>query len=654
MPSLTSNLYEFREFRLDLQQRILRKAGETVALTPKALDVLVLLVQRSGEVVSKDELMTTVWPDSFVEESNLTQTVFMLRKALGETPEQRYILTVQGRGYRFLAEVRQSSEDRSSKLQSPAVESGAGIESQPADGSSHAVPQAVVRATSAPPRLLPKSRPNWLLAIGIFVVLLISALLALRWSRSQKPAADPQRRVLLAVLPFQNLTGDPAQEYFSDGLTEEMITQLGNLDPQHMGVIARTSIMHYKNNPAPLDQVVRELGVEYILEGSVRRESENVRVAAQLIHATDQTHVWARQYDRKLTGLLSLQGEIAQEIADEIQLALGDRKSAAASRPELPSHNYEAYDLFLKGQYFLNKRTAPDLEQAIAYFQQATAKDPGYARAYAGIAASYTLLPGYTGRPPADVIPKARVAALKALQVDDNLAEAHTALALIVQTFDWDWQTAEKEFQRAIQLNPNYATAHHWYAEHLMWRGRFDEALQESERARQLDPLSLIIAADNGAILYYSRRYDAAIEKWRSVLEMDPDFLRAHLIIGAYTEKGMYAAALAENDRLREKIAPPVYWALQAYIHGQAQQPAEAGRALHQVLKLNLSRPADPVVVSWAYLGIGDTPRALAFLEKGYVEHSNELTALGVSPLYDPLRTNPQFQDLLHRLKLAK
>jgi len=240
---------------------------------------------------------------------------------------------------------------------------------------------------------------------------------------------------MLAVLPFQNLTGDPSQEYFSDGLTEEMITQLGNLDSQHLGVIARTSVMHYKRGQTPLDKVGRELGVQYVIEGSVRRDRANVRVTAQLIQTKDQTHVWARQYDRELKGLLVLQGEIAQEIADEIQL--GNHKSAAAVQPALSPQNYDAYDLYLKGQYFFNKRTVADLEGAIGYFQQATVKDPNYARAYAGLADSYALIPGYSGRPQGEFMSKARAAALKVLEIDESLPEAHTALALIVQNYDW-------------------------------------------------------------------------------------------------------------------------------------------------------------------------------------------------------------------------
>jgi TolB-like protein/DNA-binding winged helix-turn-helix (wHTH) protein len=653
MPSLTSNLYEFGEFRLDTQKRVLRKGVETVALTSKALDVLVLLIQHSGEVVSKDELMKGVWSDSFVEESNLTQTVFMLRKALGESSEQRYIVTVQGRGYRFVAEVKQSAANGSAKSASAAAESASVIEHPEPNSRSADSSQALLR----PPAPLVRtfavaSGWNWLLVTGSVLLVLIAASLAyLRLSKSQKPAADPQRRVLLAVLPFQNLTGDPAQEYFSDGLTEEMITQLGNLDPQHLQVVARTSVMHYKNTQTSLDQIGRELGVQYVLEGSVRRDSNQVRVTAQLINTKDQTHVWARKYDRELRGLLALQGEIAQEIADEIQLTLGNHKSAV--QPALSPQNYDAYDLYLKGHYFFNKRTAASLNEAIGYYQQATIRDPNYARAYAGLADCYALMGGYSGKPQTEFMPKARAAALRALEIDDRLPEAHAALALIVQNFDWDWQTAEKEFHRAIELNSNYATAHHWYAEHLMWRGRYDEALQESERARQLDPLSLIIAADNGAILYFSRQYDRAIEKWRSVLEMDPDFSRAHLIRGAYVEKGMFAEALAGTERERPITPVPGYWSWLTIIYGRSGQSAQARHALQELLQSSRSYPVDPMLVAWAYLGMGDKDHAFVWFEKAYAQHSNELVSLKVSPACDPLRSDPRFQDLLRRIGLA-
>jgi TolB-like protein/predicted Zn-dependent protease len=457
---------------------------------------------------------------------------------------------------------------------------------------------------------------------------------------------------MLAVLPFQNLTGDAAQEYVSDGLTEEMLTQLGNLNPQRLGVIARTSVMHYKDAHTPLDQIGRELNVQYVLEGSVRRESERLRITAQLIQVKDQTHVWARQYDRELKDLLPLEGEVAHEIAEEIQLTFDGRKEAG-SQSAVPPQSFEGYDLYLKGLYFFNKRTPADLRVAVQYFQQAVAKDPSSARAYAGLAKGAAILSAY-GNPSdeADFIPKARAAALKALEIDESSSEAHTALALIVQNHDWDWQTSEKEFRRAIELNPNDATAHHWYAEHLMWRGRFEEAFEQSERAHQLDPLSLIIAADNGAILYFSRNYDAAIEKWRSVQAMDPVFMRAHLIEGAYVEKGMFGEALADNEKLRPTISSAAYWAWGAYIHGRARHMTEAEEAIHELLKIEKSGPVDPSAIAQAFAGIGDKDQALAWLEKAYAQRSNALTSLKVNPAYDALRGDARFRDLLLRVGL--
>ena len=286
---------------------------------------------------------------------------------------------------------------------------------------------------------------------------------------------------MLAVLPFENLTGDPAQEYLSDGLTEEMIAQLGHLDPEHLGVIARTSVMHYKHTTEAAGQIGRELGVQYVLEGSLRREADRVRITAQLVQMKDQTHIWSRQYDRELKSLLALQGEIAQETADEIQLRLGQgHKLRAADRKLASLTSYETYDLYLKGRYFWNKRTKDGFQQAADYFQQSIASDPNYARAYAGLADSYALMSSWSFVPQTEAIPKARAAALRAMQLDDSLAEAHTSLALIAENYDYDWQTAEKEYRRAIQLDPQYATAHQWYAECLSFQGRFPEALRKA------------------------------------------------------------------------------------------------------------------------------------------------------------------------------
>ncbi len=544
MPNLINNLYSFGEFSLNAQGRVVRRGTEAVPLTRKAFDALLFLIQNAGRTVTKDELMQAVWPGSFVEDSNLTQTIFMVRKALDESTDRRYILTVQGEGYRFLVPVMEAAggetETQKPETEKPETEKKVSLALSTASDENETPLQP------RPPGLNGWRSAAIALAAGAFV--LIVGLGIWLW-RSPKEHVEQPRRIMLAVLPFQNLTGDAAQEYVSDGLTEEMLTQLGNLNPQRLGVIARTSVMHYKDAHAPLDQIGRELNVQYVLEGSVRRQSDRVRITAQLIQVKDQTHVWARQYDRELKDLLlPLEGEVAHEIAQEIQLTF-DGHTETRRQSAMPPQSFEGYDLYLKGLYFFNKRTPADLQQAIQYFQQAAAKNPPYAPAYAALANGYAILSAYGTQPGAESMSKARAAATRALEIDESSSEAHTALALIVQNYDWDWQRSEKEFRRALELNPNDATAHHWYAEHLMWRGRFAEALEQSERAHQLDPLSLIIAADNGAILYFSRNYDAAITKWRSVQDMDPVFMRAHLIEGAYVEKGMFAEALAQNEK---------------------------------------------------------------------------------------------------------
>ena len=365
-----------------------------------------------------------------------------------------------------------------------------------------------------------------------------------------------------------------------------------------------------------------------------------------LIVATAGYLRWSRSRVRPQPG---------SEIAGETHEAVKGRDAASSSnQPASSLKSEEARDLYLKGLYFLNKRTAPGFNQAIEYFQQAIAADPNYALAYAGLANSYTLLTAYTAASANLYMPHARAAALRALELDEGLSEAHTALALIVQNQDWDWQTSEKEYRRAIELNPNYATAHQWYAEHLMWLGRFDEALRESERALQLDPLSLIIAADHGVILYYSGQYDRAIEQLNAVLRKDPKFSRGGIVTYAYVEKGMFAQALAQAEAWRRLFGEgPWYWSWLTYIYGRAGQLKRARLELEKLEKAGQHEQLDPVSMLWAHLGVGDKEEALVDLEKAYSEHSNFLTNLKVEPAYDPLRSDPRFQDLLRRVGLA-
>jgi TolB-like protein/DNA-binding winged helix-turn-helix (wHTH) protein/Flp pilus assembly protein TadD len=668
MSRAIGQFYHFGDFKVDRDQKILLRQGKPLPLTPKVFDTLLVLIENSGRIVEKEKLMSRLWPDTFVEEANLTFNIQQLRKALGDDARHpQFIETVARRGYRFIAHVEEaldsgvaSSQIASTRIEAADSELVIGGDEFKSDLGLVKPPEIelpgagrsdkALKAKTAGEMSRTSRGKTRLAAAAVAVVLIATGLLLLLRHRSSARSQQDSGRLMLAVLPFQNLTGNTAQDYFSDGLTEEMITQLGNLDPDHLGVIARTSVMHYKNNQEPLDQIGRELQVQYVLEGSVRRESDRVRITTQLIQIKDQTHVWSREYDRELIHLLSLQGEIAKEVADDIHLTLGDHTRTEPVSQSLSTKSPDAYDLYLRGQYCWNKRW---LKQAIEYFQRATAEDPNYARAYAGLADCYALMGGYSGRPQNEFMPQARTAALRALELDGNLAEAHTALALIVQNYDYDWQTAEKEYRRAIELNPNYATAHHWYAEHLAWMGRFDEALRESERARQLDPLSLIIAVDNGAILYFSRQYDQAIQEFRAVQEMEPNFPRVHIVVFAYVEKGMYAEALADTKNWREAGSSPWFWSVLAYTYGRAGQQPEAQRALDKLLELNRRQQIDPSALIQVYIGMGNKDQAFVWLENAYSQHSS-LTTLKVDPIYDSLRSDPRFQDLLRRVGLAQ
>jgi TolB-like protein/DNA-binding winged helix-turn-helix (wHTH) protein len=635
---------------LDPASYELRRYGRVLKLERIPFEILLLLVERSGQLVTRDEIVERVWgKDVFLDTDNsINGAVRKIRQALKDDPERpRFIQTISGRGYRFIA----SPPEEAPPL---AIASPLTAKSAPAQAASAPAP-AVENVADLPPPAVKSGRHHWLVVAviaGILIGVAATAAWIFRpWSRiGGHPAGG---RVVLAVLPFKNLTGDPSQGYFSDGMTEEMITELGTLNPQHLGVIARTSVMTYQDNPKPLPEIGRELGVQYVLEGSVRRDGNKVRVTAQLIRVADQTHLWAREYDRELKDVLALQSNVARDTANEIATALGERAQiAAAEQPSLTPEAYESYELYLKGQFFWNQRRFESLQRAIDYFQQAIAKDPNNAHAYAGLADSYALVGGYGGVELPEYAVKAKAAALHALQIDPNLAEAHTAFALIRENYYLDWTTAEQEYQKAIALNPSYATAHQWYAECLMWQGRFDQALKERDRARQLDPLSLIIVVDRGAIFYYSRRYDRAIQEFGRVREMVPNFPRAGaLMLSAYAEKGLLQQAFA-------LVGPPSdtpgYWAAEAYLCNRAGRNADAQYALDRLLQLQKHQPVELRNTIIAYISTGNKDQALAWLERAYQEQPSALTSLKVDPAYDPLRSDPRFQKLLERVGLGE
>jgi TolB-like protein/DNA-binding winged helix-turn-helix (wHTH) protein/Tfp pilus assembly protein PilF len=646
-----SPIFRFGPFESRPRTRELLKNGSRLKIRPQPLQILNLLLERAGDVVTREELRQELWTsDTFVDfERGLNSSVMELRSVLGDSAAKgRYIETVIKTGYRFIAPVE-------------VVESPTATVTASADSAVAAVPETEAPEITVDPQphiAAPNSNPHqqmWRRGIALATLIVLAAVLAyFQFWRPRERHKIAAGKITLAVLPFENLTGDPSQDYLSDGLTEEMIAQLGRLDPDRMSVIARASVMHYKNTPVQLPQIEHDLGVQYVLEGSVRRDADRVRINAQLIQLKDQVPLWSRQYDRQLSNLLTLQGEIAYEVGDEIQTILGDGSRVAKQRPTLaaPTTSYEAYDLYLKGRYFWNKRNPQGFRQAAEYFQLAIDKDPNYARAYAGLADTFALMSSYGYAPPAEFVPKARAAALKALQIDDSLAEAHASLAVIAQNYDWDWPTAEREYRRAIQLDPGYATAHQWYAECLGFQGRFDEAFAESERARKLDPLSLIISADYGALLYYSRQYDRSIAEFRRVLEMEPNFPRAYIVIFPLVEKGLFPEALADAQKWKQVVDSPWPAAVEVYVYARSGQIAEAQRSLQKLQHATQREFQDPAAMLMAHVALDNKTETFQWLQKCYDARS-PLTTLKVDPMYDPLRSDPRFQKFLQDVHLT-
>jgi TolB-like protein/Flp pilus assembly protein TadD len=444
------------------------------------------------------------------------------------------------------------------------------------------------------------------------------------------------------------LSEDKKNAFFADGIQEDVLASLAKIS--ELKVISRTSVMRYRGlgETRNVREIGRTLGVANILEGSVRQSGETVRVTVQLIHAQSDTRLWAETYDRKMTDIFQVESEVARRIATALDATLTDpEKQALKSRP---TTNVEAHRAYLKGRYFWNKRTNGGFAKAGEYFQQAIAIDPKYARAYAGLSDVDQFTGAYDIVSRTELYAKARKAAQKALALDATLAEPHASLGLLAMNYDWDWATAEKEFNRAIELNPNYATAHHWYGEYLTAVGRFDDSLEEIKRARELDPLSLIINTDLGKLLYYARHSDEALAQLRETLKMDPDFSDAHVWLAAvYAKTGHYDEAITESKKIVDKG-----WALgwRGYIYGVSGQRAEAEKVLDELRELAAERPIDPHVMACVYIGLGEKDQAFAALEKEYEARSVGMTSLKVNPWYDSLRSDPRFADLLRRTNL--
>ena len=631
----------FGEFELEPKSGELRKAGLPVKLQPQPLRVLVLLASNAGELVTREEIQQEIWAGvTFVDfEHGLNFCIKQIRAALGDNAQApRFIETLPRRGYRFIAAVDQDSKITSHSVTTPA----------PSDSTTAETLKTSIEEYSLANR--PRSRVARAAALAIVLLLIVGGYSARKLF--VKSAVPSRGKVMLGVMPFENLSGDPEQEYFSDGMTEELIAQLGSLQPRSLGVIARTSVMTYKRGNRDIRQIGSELKVGYVLEGSVRREGDRVRITAQLIQVSDQTHLWSESYERSPQNTLGVQTDVARNIARALALELlpGERTSRTADA----SISTDAYDAFLKGRYLWNKGRSDDVEKSIIFYNRALELAPDYSPALAGLADSYILLGMYYTIPPIDAYPKAKQAAARALAIDDGLAEAHTALGTILFRFDWAWPEAEAQFKRAIELNPSYGRAHHDYAWLLVALERFDEAVNEIKRAQELDPLSPLANSDVGWVYLRARRYDDAINQIERTLELEPEFGSAQACLErAYRLKGMNKEALesARKSMVRSGATPRELTAL---------EKPDSEDAMRSVLLWRLkkgedtagNRPASPYRFAAQHAELGDTNAAFEWLERAFKERDSELVSLKVDPAFDGVRSDSRYASLLHRIGL--
>jgi TolB-like protein/DNA-binding winged helix-turn-helix (wHTH) protein len=611
---------KFDDLELDLGSYQLRRNGSVIKLERIPMELLILLASRNGQLVSREEIIEKLWgKDVFVDsEHGVNTAIRKIRNALHDDPEEpRFIETVVGKGYRFVAPLVAAPE------------------------------QKVLPAISAGHR----SHLRLFMLIGVcaLAALSVGAYLGLRDVWRGGPAHGG--RTMLAVLPFENLTGDPDQEYFSDGLTEEMITQLGRLDPRQLGVIARTSAMSYKHSSKAVDQIGRELGVNYILEGSARREGGKARIAAQLIQVGDQSHVWAAEYDREMQSVLQLQSEVADAIGNEVRLKLTSTQRVHSVSSQ--AVNPEAYEAYLRGRYFIEKWTEEGTRVGREYFEQAIQKDPNYALAYAGLADSYVW--GRAGLPPEEALRRARTAATKALQVDDTLGEPHAALAQIKFVNDWDWAGAEAEFKRAIELNPNDTNALHMYSHYLLSMGRVQESFDVSKRALEHDPVSPTMQLHLGFHYLTARQYDLAIPQYLKVLQADPGLPDAHNQLAvAYRQKGLLDQSVAEYLQVETLLGmtPDQIGELKA-AYARSGVRGFWLTVLEFTEASNQSSISPYQIASYCAI-LNKKDEAFEWLEKAYEAHDAGLVAIKTDSDFDNLHPDARFAGLLRRMKLPE
>jgi len=621
-PSVVSaHVYSFEGLEVDLRAGELCKNGERVKLQEQPLQILAMLLERPGEVVTREEIQKKLWPtDTFVEfDHSINAAIQRLRIALGDSADNpRFVETMARRGYRFIAP----------------VDVGAGL--------------APPRAQQAAPL-----RRYWLVAaaggagvaiLAVFLALNVAGLRD-RVLRAVGAVPEPPLQIQsIAVLPLENLSGDKDQEYFADGMTDALITDLGNISA--LRVISRQSVMVYKGSKKPLPEIARELNVDAVVEGTVQRSGNRVRITAQLLDARADRHLWAEAYERDLRDVLTLQGEVAQAIGREVQVKLTPEEQArlAAVRPVNP----EAHDLYLKGFDWVNRSNgqAPILKKALECFQQAIQKDPNFARAYLGVAETYNILGNANQLPSDEAYPKAKAYARKALELDDTLDEAHVELANALAFGDWDWSSAEHEYKRAFEINPNSAAAQSGYSFYLTFIGQPAEAIAEAKRFEEISPGLAGSYMCLACVYLWARHYDEALAQFRKGMELNPNARPQFFLGWIYVEKGMYEEAIAEFQQLPDGVAK---FGHLGNAYARAGNKAEARKAIQKLAGFT-KRGLGTYEIALVYAGLGEKDQALMWLEQAYKAHDKGMPFLKVDPSLDPLRSDPRFQDLLRRM----
>lgn len=640
-------LYEFGGFHIDTRDRLLQRGGSVVPLKPKVLETLLVLIRRRGEVLEKDELIRELWPDTFVEEGNLTQNIYELRRALGESSAApTFIETVPRRGYRFIAEVKETVDER------PAREIEITPRTERPQGAADIIPRAAkdeAQESPAPPSIRRSGFKRRILAVSLFSVCLLS-IAAVYWqfraARGHAVASQPVRSI--AVLPFKALSPESDDDLLGAGMADALITRLSNV--KNLTVLPTGSVLGYAGRELDPRAAGRALGVDSVLDGKVQRGGDSIRVTVQLVRVADGASLWARQFDEKFTDVFAVQDAISEQVARALTLRLNDEE-----RGRLRKHyteDVEAYQAYITGRYFWNKRTVEGYRKGIEQFQQAISRDPNYALAYAGLADCYLRL-NERGLPPAEGgVARAKAAVARALEIDDSLAEAHATLGFIKFRFDWDFPGTDREFRRAIELDPGYAMAHQWYAFYLLATDHSSEALAELRRARELDPLSLNVGSGFGSYYFFTRQYDEAIEQLRKTLEMDPTFAEARWTLGlAYEQKGMTEQALEEFRGLSSSSESNTgINAALGHLYAVTGNSSEARRTLDRLRVVSKQRYVSPYDLAVIYAGLGENEQALTSLEKAYNDHSLRPVWLEFDPRLDGLRGDPRYVNLVRRV----